>query len=257
MKGNVFEMKPVRKSNSKKKEGNAYYEKLDKESAHLGRWFSVALLLVIASAAFTVLAFAATETEPEPTATVAFTLDDPVVVLYTTDITEEVTTLPIKEMITLEPIEEVTITSEPTPEPTPEPVVYEILNDEEAIIALCQMVWGEYRGPDLDQQAACVWCALNRVDHPTGYGSDIVTVITAPSQFSGYNPRNPVTDEIRWLVEDVLVRWEREKMGETDVGRVLPSDYYWFSGNSTTNYYRNAYAYPYNTWDWSLPSPYK
>lgn len=145
-------------------------------------------------------------------------------------------------------------TEEIVEEAPPEPV-YEILNNEEAIIVLSKMVWGEYRDPDLVQQAACVWCALNRVD-ADGYGDDIVTVVTAKYQFTGYRKSNPVDPQIRELVEDVLVRWEREHNGEEDVGRVLPKDYLWFSGNSTTNWFRNAYKGNYTIWDWSLPSPY-
>lgn len=46
------------------------------------------------------------------------------------------------------------------------------------------------------------------------------------------------------------------KDGETDTGRVLPSDYLWFSGDGKHNYFRNAYKGG-ETWDWSLPSPYE
>ena len=48
----------------------------------------------------------------------------------------------------------------------------------------------------------------------------------------------------------------RKKMGETNTGRVLPSDYLWFSGDGKHNYFRNAYKGG-ETWDWSLPSPYE
>ena len=137
-----------------------------------------------------------------------------------------------------------------TPEPTPEPVP---LWREEEVTVLAQMLWGEARGvPSETEQAACVWCVLNRVDQ--GYGS-ILEVVTAPSQFVGYRENNPI-DETLWLLcEDVLTRWQREKDGETEVGRVLPPDYLWFSGDSKRNHFRNAYKNG-TTWDWSLPSPY-
>lgn len=67
---------------------------------------------------------------------------------------------------------------------------------------------------------------------------------------------NPIDDEIKALCEDVLTRWYAEKDGETDTGRVLPSDYLWFSGDGKHNYFRNAYKGG-ETWDWSLPSPYE
>lgn len=116
------------------------------------------------------------------------------------------------------------------------------------------MVWGEARGiPSDTEKAACVWCALNRVDY--GYGN-IVMVVTAPYQFAGYDIDNPIDDEIKALCEDVLTRWYAEKAGETDVGRVLPSDYMWFTGDGEHNYFRNAYEGG-QTWDWSLQSPYE
>lgn len=116
-----------------------------------------------------------------------------------------------------------------TPEPTPTVPLW----SEEEVDVLAKMVWGEARGvPSDTEKAACVWCALNRVDQ--GYGS-ITTVITAPYQFIGY---------------------DAEKDGETNTGRVLPSDYLWFSGDGKHNYFRNAYKGG-ETWDWSLPSPYE
>lgn len=124
----------------------------------------------------------------------------------------------------------------------------------EEVTVLAKMVWGEARGvPSITEQAACVWCALNRVDH--GYGS-IVLVVTAPYQFVGYQESNPVDENLVALCEDVLARWYAEKAGEENVGRVLPSDYLWFSGDGSRNYFRNAYQEE-NTWDWSLESPYE
>lgn len=95
-----------------------------------------------------------------------------------------------------------------TPEPTPTVPLW----SEEEVDVLAKMVWGEARGvPSDTEKAACVWCALNRVDH--GYGS-ITTVVTAPYQFIGYDADNPIDDEIKALCEDVLTRWYAEKMGK-------------------------------------------
>lgn len=125
---------------------------------------------------------------------------------------------------------------------------------EEEITVLAKMVWGEARGVSSDtEKAACVWCALNRVDY--GYGN-IVTVVTAPYQFAGYAEDNPIDEELKALCEDVLTRWYAEKDGDIDVGRVLPSDYLWFSGDGERNYFRNAYRGG-QIWDWSLPTPYE
>ena len=118
---------------------------------------------------------------------------------------------------------------------------------------LAKTVYGEARGLNALEQSAVVWCILNRVD---AYNSTIVDVVTAPNQFHGYNYDYPVTDEIKALVEDVLVRWQMEKLCIGDVGRTLPKDYMWFHGDGRHNYFRNAYSGNYTTWDWSLGNPY-
>lgn len=106
------------------------------------------------------------------------------------------------------------VTPESEPEMTPQP-----WTDEEVIV-LAKMLWGEARGVSSDaEKAACVWCALNRVDH--GYG-DIITVVTTPKQFVGYNEENPVDDGLITLCIDVLTRWYAEREGQVEVGRVLP-----------------------------------
>lgn len=140
------------------------------------------------------------------------------------------------------------VTPEPEPEVTPQP-----WTDEEVIV-LAKMLWGEARGVSSDaEKAACVWCVLNRVDH--GYG-DIITVVTAPEQFVGYNAKNPIDDDLITLCIDVLSRWYAEREGQVEVGRVLPADYLWFSGDGERNHFRNAYRGG-DRWDWSLPSPYE
>lgn len=124
--------------------------------------------------------------------------------------------------------------------------------DAEAAELLAKMVWGEARGCSTTEQAAVMWCVLNRVD--AGYGS-LYEVITAPHQFIGYSPKNPVDSDILRLAHDVLLRWLLEAECVGSVGRVLPSDYLWFHGDGTHNYFRNEYTAT-NYWDWSLPSPY-
>lgn len=150
-------------------------------------------------------------------------------------------------------------TIEPTEPPvveiaTPEPTPVVPLWSEEEVYVLAKMVWGEARGvPSDTEKAACVWCALNRVDH--GYG-DIITVVTTPKQFVGYKEENPIDDDLITLCIDVLTRWYAEREGQVEVGRVLPADYLWFSGDSKRNHFRNAYKGG-TVWDWSLPSPYE
>lgn len=74
------------------------------------------------------------------------------------------------EVVDTSPVVEVVEVSEPVVTPSP-------WTDEELVV-LAKMLWGEARGvKSVTEQAACVWCALNRVD--MGYGP-IITVVTAP-----------------------------------------------------------------------------
>lgn len=123
---------------------------------------------------------------------------------------------------------------------------------------LARMAWGEARGCTTMHQAATMWCVLNRVDSSDPfYPDDIIGVTTQHQQFHGYNSDHPLTAELYDLALDVLERWQREKDGETGVGRVLPKEYLWFSGDGTVNTFRDGYQWPYNTWDWGLENPYE
>lgn len=156
------------------------------------------------------------------------------------------------------------IYEEETEETPEEPVVNDVRWNEAAIrekykkeipyIAKC--VWGEYRGYYDKEMAAVVWCILNRVDSEARYfPDDIISVIKQDGQFHGYKKSHPVEEGIVDMVVDVLLRWELEKDGVKDVGRVLPKDYCWFWGDSRHNYFRNAYKGG-DKWDWTLPDPY-
>lgn len=135
---------------------------------------------------------------------------------------------------------------------TPAP---EITVDPRDAELIAKTLAGEYFGPDLDQQAAVCWCILNRCD---AWGKTVEEVVTQPNQFLGYHASNAVEPRLYDMAVDVLTRWEREKAGETDVGRILPRDYLWFAANSdyTKNIFRNAYEGG-DRWDLQLPSPYE
>lgn len=125
---------------------------------------------------------------------------------------------------------------------------------EDDIVMLARLMYDECRGVQSITEQACVaWTVLNRVDASSGSVSE---VITAPNQFS-YCSSAPVLDDLYWLADDVLSRWNAEQNGETSVGRVLPPDYQWFVGDGEHNYFRNAYSGSYKIWDYSLPSPYE
>lgn len=165
--------------------------------------------------------------------------------------------------------EEITVSEQTEPDMTPEPTIIteevivenyivqehivEVTIETTDVELIAKTVWGEARGLSTLEQSAVIWCILNRVD--AGYGT-IVEVITAPNQFTGYSSSNPVTDEFISLAEDVLTRWQMEKLCIGDVGRTLPSDYLWFSGDIQHNYFRNAYSGNYSTWNWDCWNPY-
>lgn len=116
---------------------------------------------------------------------------------------------------------------------------YEMYFTEADVIALAQMLYGEARGCTVDNQMKCVWCVLNRVDDPR-FPDTIQGVLSQPSQFHGYSPDFPVWDELKDVALDVLTRWSLEKQGVI-VERELPNTYCWFTGDGTTNWFREVY----------------
>ncbi len=127
-----------------------------------------------------------------------------------------------------------------------------LYTDADAVM-IAKVIYNEARGIPSDTEKACiVWVILNRVD--AGYADTISGVVTARYQFA-YNARTPVWDELLSLSYDVLGRWAKEKQGQTDVGRVLPKDYLWYTGNGVHNLFRNSYSGKWH-WNYSLPSPY-
>lgn len=122
---------------------------------------------------------------------------------------------------------------------------------------IAQTVWAEARGVESRaEQAAVVWCILNRVDTGT-WGDTISQVVTYPSQFA-WDPASPVEAEFVELAEDVCRRWAAEKAGASDVGRTLPIEYLYFEGDGERNHFRTEWEKDQGrTWDWSLPDPYQ
>lgn len=126
--------------------------------------------------------------------------------------------------------------------------------DPEEVEALAKTVYREARGCSKIEQAAVIWCILNRVD--SRYFPDTVLgVITQPHQFA-YSDDTPVWPSLTALAEDVLTRWHDEKEGAEDVGRVLPAGYVYFVGDGKSNHFTIEYRGR-DFWDWSLPNPYE
>jgi len=155
-------------------------------------------------------------------------------------------------------------TPEPTPAPTPEPTPEPCPITEDELVVLAKVMYREggalsWRGTQFGvsykaRQAAIAWCAFNRLDDEA-YPDTLIGVLTYPYAFA-YIADTPVVDELFELARDVADRWWAEKQGAEDVGRTLPSNYFFFHGDGKENYFRDAYQAPYNTWDWSLPDPY-
>lgn len=174
-------------------------------------------------------------------------------------------------VIELEPVveEKVEVAEEPIVEEKEAAVEVEAVDSdklytEDDVIAAAKMVWGEAGAvPDIKngnavistkcQQAATIWTALNRYD--MGGFNSIKAVIANPGAYHAYFESNPATDELVELARDVLDRWNREKNGETDVGRVLPADYIYFHGDGTHNYFRNEFEGG-TQWAWDYGDPY-
>ena len=153
-----------------------------------------------------------------------------------------------------EPVVEKPIEKIPEPiveKPVEKPVTpTDSFNNEAVYIA--KTIYGEAGGLGATEQAAVAWCILNRVDAGKG---NIISVVTAPRQFHGYSASNPVTDDIYNLVLDVLQRWQDEKAGAVDVGRVLPKEYLFFYGSGGHNHFTTEYQGGIK-YDWGLASPY-
>ena len=140
-----------------------------------------------------------------------------------------------------------TATSEETVEPeqseAPEqaeaPVYYEMYFTEDDVAAMAKMLWGEARGCTRDNQIKCAWIVVNRVDDER-FPDTIQGVLEQPSQFHGYDPTFPVTDELYNVAFDVLTRWSYEKQG-IPVRRELPESFLWFTGNGVENIFREVY----------------
>lgn len=147
---------------------------------------------------------------------------------------------PVEEVVQVTEVVEITAVYEPW-----------TVQEEDAIM-MARLAWCEARGCSTTEQAAVMWCVLNRVDDPRFPGT-IREVILQENQFY-YLEDAPLTEELLSLARDVIARWGMEDL-LVDAGRVLPEGYCWFRGDGVRNYFRDAYQGG-NTWDWSWGSPY-
>ena len=123
---------------------------------------------------------------------------------------------------------------------------------EKYAVMLAKTIKIEAGGIQSTVEKACIaWTALNRSD---AQQVPLDKILTKPKQFA-YDPNTSVRADLLALSYDVLDRWAAERLGATDVGRVLPKDYLWYSGNTKHNFFRNDY-YGHVYWNYSLPNPY-
>ena len=125
--------------------------------------------------------------------------------------------------------------------------------DPEEVELIGRTIWGEAGGvTSTAERAAVAWCILNRVDT---YGQTIKEVVTAPNQFYGYRTKGECPEEHLDLAADVLERYYAEKRGEANVGRVLPKEYLYFTGDGQRNHFTSEWRGT-SHWNWSLDDPY-
>ena len=108
----------------------------------------------------------------------------------------------------------------------------------EEITLVCQTVYGEARGCSKEEQQLVVWCICNRADYS---GTSVEQVVTADRQFHGYDPENPVTEEIFENVTEVLEAWSRNEEALVYEPYATTTEYRYFYGDGRHNWYREEW----------------
>ena len=121
-------------------------------------------------------------------------------------------------------------------EPEPEPII--VPYTELEVDMVCQTVWGEARGCSPEEWALVVGCICNRADV---FGKSIADVVSAPYQFQGYSPHNPVTEEIKAVVLETLDAWANGAEAPVCEPYATSSDYLYFYGDGEHNWFREEY----------------
>lgn len=106
--------------------------------------------------------------------------------------------------------------------------------DEADVVALAQCLEGECGGCSVIQQQAVCCVVFNRVDSPD-FPDTLLGVITAPKQFHGYSPDNPVRDDLYELAYQEIKRWRNGEAG------VIGPEYLFFWGDGRRNHFTTAY----------------
>lgn len=134
------------------------------------------------------------------------------------------------------------------------PEDYQPYYNETSATALAKLAWAEARGLPDNEVSAVMWVVINRTEKEGCWGNDLWETLNQKGQFA-YRASSPVDPHFYNLAKDVLIRWDMERCGLKNIGRTIPSNYYYFTGDGKHNYFRAEYGSN-NYWDWSLPSPY-
>ena len=128
---------------------------------------------------------------------------------------------------------------------------------EQDVIDMAKLLTKEGGGiPSDTEQSGVPWIVLNRVKSPS-FPNTIHGVITQSNQFEGWHEETVPYDHCIEIARDVLERWNREMNGEVNVGRTLPEEYLYFTGDGVHNYFTIVqFGTPY-VWGSKLPSPYE
>lgn len=110
-------------------------------------------------------------------------------------------------------------------------------------VMIAKTMYGEAKGIGSKRELSMIaWTILNRFDSGQ-FGTTIAEVITSPRQFA-YRKSAPTVNQcgvdLLSLAEDVLLRWQAEREGQTEVGRTLPKGYYYYWGDGFHNYFKTT-----------------
>jgi hypothetical protein len=111
---------------------------------------------------------------------------------------------------------------------------------DEELKMLAQMVWGEDRGQDPEEQALVIWTAFQQVDAGGDFAkyNTLYDVITKRDNFAGYRKGNPIDPEIYELCAAEAAKWWHGVDPPTH-GIYAPTvPYLFFSGRDGHNWFR-------------------
>ena len=113
---------------------------------------------------------------------------------------------------------------------------------QEEAECLAKLLYGTARNNSARDQRTTIWCALNRVDHPS-YPNTVREVCEQPNQWMGYSDDNPVLDELYDIAMTELQTWHNNY-------RPVNYDYIYMSWSSKEIVLRDTYEKTNNTRYW-------